>query len=202
MLFGAQGVGLSGRENRRNLLATLAIGLVLTAGTLTHCRSDQGVAPNQIPSAEGLLFGGQRCTDNRDCGTRSCSYGMCNGFLMVPTDIHRSAMAPGIRKAAENPSIRKEMVELLSLTLGDLASDPYLRGRAADACSLLPASLAVPLVTPHLEDPEAPVRFHAARSLHRLGDPRGTRALRAFLEHPSEAVSALARLELQGPSRK
>jgi len=183
------------------MAAILGMGLIGAFAVSMGCRGGQEDGPTVV-TAEGLLFGGERCWRNRDCGTDSCSYGLCNGFLMVPTDLHRSAMSSGIRKAAEDPATLKDLVEVLSLTLGDMASDPYLRGRAADACSLLPKRQGVPLLITHLEDPEAPVRFHAARSLHRLGDSRGTRSLRLFLDHPSEAVRALARLDLQGASRK
>lgn len=171
--------------------------LALAIGTGCGSTPEQADSPLSS-SAESLLFGGERCSSDRECSSGSCSYGICNGFLMVATDSYRGSMAGGILKAAADPARLKEVTRLLSITLGDFESDPFLRARAADACGLLPVEQARPLLIGHLEDREAPVRFFAARSLHRLGQASGTRVLRSFQSHPSQAVRMLADLELDG----
>jgi HEAT repeat protein len=123
--------------------------------------------------------------------------GMCIGYLAGSTERVRGRMAPGLVGAARDPAVSRELTDSLILVLQDAGSDPYHRARAADAlrhvrCEDCPRSLAGVL-----EDPQEPVRFFAARSLHHLGDARGTRALEVFSQHSSEAVRALARMALE-----
>lgn len=148
-------------------------------------------------TAESLLFGGEKCRADSECAAGRCSLGMCVGFLMNSVEAVRVAQHDRLRRAARDPGLRSRMVEVLGQVLGDADGDPFLRARAAHALSALPAADARPLLGDRLGDPEEPVRFQAARSLHRLGDPRGTEALRAFLGHDSPAVRALARHALE-----
>lgn len=171
------------------LLVVLWVGAVLAAG----CRADDPDARLDGVTAESLLFGGERCRADSECAAGRCSLGMCVGFLMNSVEAVRIAQHERLRQAARDPDLRLGMVEVLGQVLRDADGDPFLRARAAHALSAMPAQVAGPILGERLEDPEEPVRFQAARSLHRLGDLRGTEALRAFLEHDSPAVRALAR---------
>ncbi len=161
------------------------------------CRAGDSEARLDGVTAESLLFGGEACRADSECAAGRCSLGMCVGFLMNSVEAVRVAQHDRLGRAARGPGLRARMVEVLGQVLGDADGDPFLRARAAHALSALRAADARPLLGGRLGDPEEPVRFQAARSLHRLGDPRGTEALRAFLEHDSPAVRALARYALE-----
>lgn len=142
---------------------------------------------------ESLLFGGETCRDPSECPSERCSLGTCVGFLMNSIEETRMVQHERLVRAAMDAETRRGMAAVLVQVLGDSDGDPFLRARAAQALSALPAPEAVPILEKRLQDAEEPVRFQAARSLHRLGDPRGTEALRAFLDHPSAPVRDLAR---------
>ncbi len=173
-------------------LAVLALWMVFLVG----CWPDHpGNAPLAV-TAESLLFGGEPCGADADCPGGRCSLGMCVGFLMNSVEAVRIAQHERLRQAARDPILRARLVAVLAQVIGDAQGDPFLRARAAHALSAIPAAEAAPVLDRRLADPEEPVRFQAARSLHRLGDPRGTERLRGFLEHGSAAVRALARYAL------
>lgn len=142
--------------------------------------------------AEGLLFGGQSCRKDTECATGVCSLGMCAGYLMASHELARETMAPAFKAAGADPVTSRALLEAAASVLSDPENDRFLRSRAADAIGLLGPAVAVPALAPFLEDQDEPVRFFAARALHRNGDPRGTAVLRAFLHHPAKAVRALA----------
>ncbi|NOZ00967.1 MAG: HEAT repeat domain-containing protein [Deltaproteobacteria bacterium] len=192
---------MTGRRHhiRKHFFSAVCVFLALTMW-LACGRPDESAKTGSL-NAESVLFGGDRCSADEECASGSCSFGMCNGFLMSPTDAMRAEMAPKVRRVARDPRHRDELVNMLAITLKDKETDPYLRGRAADACALLPSEIAIPMLVPYLEAAAVPVRFFAARSLHRLGDARGTKALRTFLEHPSQAVRMMARQEFGDKKR-
>lgn len=178
------------------VVVVLWVGAVLAAG----CRSDGPDARLNGVTAESLLFGGERCRADSECAAGRCSLGMCVGFLMNSIEAVRIAQHERLRRAARDPTLRPRMVEVLGQVLRDADGDPFLRARAAHALSAMPAAEAGPILGERLGDPQGPVRLQAARSLHRLGDPRGTEALRTFLEHDLPAVRALARYALEQES--
>ncbi len=169
---------------------------VLAAG----CRPGDPDAGLDGVTAESLLFGGEPCRADAECAAGHCSLGMCVGFLMNSVEAVRIAQHGRLRRAARDPDLRRRMGDALGQVLGDADGDPFLRARAAHALSAMPVAEAGPILGERLGDPEEPVRLQAARSLHCLGDPRGTAALRAFLEHESPAVRAMARYALEQES--
>ncbi|MBM4395202.1 MAG: HEAT repeat domain-containing protein [Deltaproteobacteria bacterium] len=158
-------------------------------------------SPAASSSPDSLLLGGETCRTGAECATGSCSLGMCAGYLMGSTELAREVMAPAVRAVASDPAVAAGLLALAGEVLADADNDRFVRARAADALSLLPAATAVPLLAPFLADPEEPVRFFAARALHRAGDARGTEALRGFLDHPSRAVRTMAAEAVQGGAR-
>ncbi len=158
--------------------------------------------PDAGTTAESLLFGGEACRENWECAAGRCSLGMCVGFLMSAVEAARLKQEGRLREAARDPAMRVRMVNLLGQVLADPEGDTFLRARAAQALSLLPAGEVTGLLVRALDTPEEAVRFQAARSLHRLGDSRGTKALEAFLQHDSAPVRALARYVLDHEAAK
>jgi len=111
---------------------------------------------------------------------------------MTATDARRMVMLENLREAARDRDTLDGLVRALSFTLADVESDPFLRSRAADAASALPRRYVAPMVADYLDDDMQSVRFFTARTLHRMGDQRGTDALKDFLEHRSESVRDMA----------
>lgn len=154
--------------------------------------------PPPVPSAEGLLYGVQRCRSGSECASGACSLGTCQGYLTAPTEISRERLAAPLRAAAAaDPALARELAGTLTDVLADRGSDAFIRGRAADAFRHLPPDLGREVLSRFLQDPEEPVRFFAARALHALGDPAGDAALRPFLDHRSGNVRELAREALE-----
>jgi len=124
--------------------------------------------------------------------------GLCLGYLAGSSEEARATVAPALVQVAVAPG--GEAVEtFLSDALSDRSSDPFVRGRAADAFRHLPPGAAVRVLPPYLDDPDEPVRFFAARALAAAGDARGRDALARFRDHPAEAVRLLARRALGDP---
>lgn len=164
------------------------------------CRSEEGRGETGGLTAEMLLFGGEPCRQDADCASGRCSLGMCAGLLMNAIEAVRGAQHERLRQAARDQGVRERLAEMLVQVLHDSQGDAYLRARAALALSALPLEMVGTVLAGVLEDPEEPVRFQAGRSLHRLGDSRGTEVLRSFLKHESAAVRALARHALDRES--
>lgn len=185
------------RGNMTRKLARIALWTLFLVGCHPHHPGNAVVAV----TAESLLFGGEPCRADADCPVERCSLGMCVGFLMNAVEAVRIAQHERLRQAARDPILRTRLVAVLAQVLEDAQGDPFLRARAAHALSAVPAAEAAPILDRRLADPEEPVRLQAARSLHRLGDPRGTEGLRGFLAHGSAAVRALARYALDQEPR-
>lgn len=169
------------------------IGLSLALSGVSAC--DRPEAPQGAQAtAESLVYGVQRCRTGTECPTGTCSFGTCQGYLTASSEVARDALAGPFRSAvAASPVLALEVAATLTETVSSTGSDPYIRGRAADAFRLLAPEFGRAVLPQFLEDPDEPVRFFAARALTRLGDPAGEPVLRAFLDHRSPSVRELAR---------
>lgn len=167
----------------------LAAALILAA--VAGCAGRTGPLPAAAaPDVDGLLFGLDRCRADVDCPSGTCSVGMCVGYLTVSTELARERIAP--RLAGASGALRAGLVDAALAVLEDPATSATVRGRAADALGVLGGSKALAALRGAVVDPSEPVRFFAARALHRQGDPAGTAVLREFAGHRAEAVRALA----------
>lgn len=195
------------RSPRLGGVRDLALAVVLAvavAGCVPDAHRPAAAPP---PDVDGLLFGMARCRVSEECSTGVCSMGMCVGFLMVSTDLERARIG-GVLSGTGAP-LRNDLIEALAGVVGEFETSGVVRARAADALGYLGGDRALRVLSARLDDPIAPVRFFAARSLHRMGDPDGTRVLETFRDHPAEAVRALVAAALdprtaagQGDSRK
>ena len=147
-------------------------------------------------SAGGVLIGGGRCQVATACESGVCSLGHCLGYLMASSDASREEIGPAVTEAAKDSATADTMAQTAIEVLGDTVTDRFARARAADLYRWLPAGKGVAELPRFLDDPDEAVRFFVARSLHRLGDARGTPVVRGFESHRSEAVRELARLAL------
>lgn len=171
------------------------IGLVAGAMIAWHACA-VAPTPESVPDADSLLFGLERCRMDAECSSGVCSIGMCLGFLTVSTEVQRARI--GTRLAISDPAVREGLVEALAVVLEDDATSRVVHARAADALAYLGGGRARDLLRPRVADPSEIVRFYAARSLHRLGQPEGTLALEKFRHHRAEGVRMLAVMALQG----
>jgi len=210
--------------SRPSLVRLCAILGILILGACGPACSGRGASDMAVADPESILWGGHKCQEARDCPSNLCSVGMCLGYLAASTEEARDTAAPALKavvaafpperagaadgfakealagdEAASGASMKTGAVEaMLASALSDRSSDPYVRGRAADAFRHLPPDAAMRVLPQFLADADEPVRFFAARALAAAGDPRGREALAAFRDHPSEAIRTLAVRALDG----
>ncbi len=185
--------------SRPSLALPRAILGILILGACGPACSGRGASDVAAADPESILWGGHKCREGSDCPSSLCSVGMCLGYLAASTEEARDTAAPALKAvvALSEPGV---VEALLVSALSDRSSDPYVRGRAADAFRHLPPDAATRVLPQFLADADEPVRFFAARALAAAGDPRGRDALAAFRDHASEAIRTLALRALDGPA--
>lgn len=176
-------------------------GLLLLALSAVTCRqkATQWVEPERV------LFGGEQCREDKDCFLGRCSFGMCVGILMSPTEATRMEQVAILKGLARDPNFREQTKAFLLAVVEETGSDVFLRARAVYALSAVADGRELSEVLLRQLGAEEPVKFQAARVLHEMGDQRGTEVLKEFVGHPAPGVRALAEFVLgnaYGASKK
>lgn len=180
--------------------------LVAALIALAGCQGDGAGAqsPSAVSSfAENVLYGGGVCSEDSSCPGGICAGGTCIGYMMIPSDMARDMAGERVRVAVSaNPALAGVLSAKASRVVSDVSGETYARARAADLFRFLPCSMAIPALTPAVNESGEPVRFFASRVLALCGDEAGVRSMAGFLEHGSEPIRLMARTVLEAVDAK